>query len=221
MRSTSLLLTMAVGLSWTSGLRAQQGATTEVVGTAYVGEGCSECEGDHDAEFRSKVRERWSKFHHRFREAHRWPEPYNHMARASVRDMLAAQVTKGWTRETTLYDYHFDAESNHLTSAGRRRLQYIAEQVRPERRFIYVQAGSDEAETQDRLAEVRNEACAAIGADNCPPISAVHQYSRGARADELNRIRELWITSTPTPRIPKNVGGGIGAGMGGGGGAGR
>jgi hypothetical protein len=218
MRSTSLLLAAALGLSWAGGLHADDEATH---GEAYVVEGdCNECAQERDAELRSKFRRHWHKFHYRFREAHRWPEPYNFMARASVREMLDAQVTKGWTRETTLYDHHFEPGSNRLSSAGRRRLQYITQQVRPERRFIYVQAGSDPADTQDRLAEVRNEACAAIGAENCPPISAVHQHSRGARADELTRIRELWIESTPEPRIPKNSGG-MSAGIGGGGGGGR
>jgi hypothetical protein len=218
MRPTSLLLATALGLAWTSALMAQHDVTSES-GTAYVDGSCSECEGRHDAEFRSRVHEHWSKFCHEFREAHRWPEPYNYMARASVREMLNAQVTKGWTRETTLYDHHFEPGTNHLSSAGRRRLQYITQQVRPEHRFIYVQAGAEPADTQDRLAEVRNEACAVIGAENCPPIAAVNQFSRGARADEMTRIRELWITSTPTPRIPKNSGGfGGGASAGGGGG---
>lgn len=218
MRPTSLLLATALGLAWTSALLAEHGVSVES-GHAYVDGSCSECDYDGKRSLRSKMRERWHRFQSGFREAHRWPEPYNHMARASVREMLDAQVTKGWTRETTLYDHHFEPGSNRLSSAGRRRLQYITQQVRPERRFVYVQAGTEPADTQDRLAEVRNEACAVIGAENCPPITAVNHFSRGARADEMTRIRELWISSTPEPRIPKGSGGGFG--MGGGAGGGR
>jgi hypothetical protein len=66
-------------------------------------------------------------FSHKYHHAHYWPYPYNCEDRDFVRSLSAQQVANGWVSHTTLYDYHFDAETHKLNNSGNLKLKWILE----------------------------------------------------------------------------------------------
>jgi hypothetical protein len=155
--------------------------------------------------------------------AHYWPYPLTCQDRGSIYAMLAAQAANGWVAETTLYDQHFDAETNTLNEAGRMQLRWILLHAPPEYRAAFVAATDDPQASQVRLASVQGVATEMTGPDNLPRIELRTTQQLGTSAQDMDLIRRKWISTIPTPRIPyKSViggttpaGGGGAAGTGG------
>lgn len=55
-----------------------------------------------------------------------WPQRYNYTARRAVIDGFAPQVQNGHVLDQTIWNYHFDANSDKLTPGGMQKLDYIA-----------------------------------------------------------------------------------------------
>ena len=138
---------------------------------------------------------------HRYHTAHYWPDPYRWQDRMSVRDHLMAQVNNGWITNTTLYDQHFDPETQELNDAGRVHLRWILLYAPPQRRTPWVQAGDVASASQTRLASVQNEATAMVGAGNCPAICLRVAQAYGQPAQEVDLVRRSYLTTIPEPRI--------------------
>jgi len=138
---------------------------------------------------------------HRYHTAHYWPDPWRWMDRMSVRNHLATEVDAGWLTNTTLYDQHFDPETQELNDAGRVHLRWILLYAPPQRRRPWVQAGDAAQASQTRLASVQGEATAIIGAANCPPIMLRVCQPYGAPAQEVDLVRRSYLTTIPEPRI--------------------
>jgi hypothetical protein len=137
---------------------------------------------------------------HRYHTAHYWPDPYRWQDRSSVRGHIAAQTAAGWLTNTTLYDQHFDAETQELNDAGRVHLKWILLFAPPQRRTPWVQMADSADLSQIRLASVQAEAAAMTG--NCaPPIMLRVCQPYGASAQEVDLIRRAYLASIPTPRI--------------------
>lgn len=175
--------------------------------TVIVEGTCSDCEHESDCDecgggIREGIKNRVRRFKAKYREVHNWPKPYTEMAATSVQTMLAAQVQKGWTRATTLQDYHFDPETHELNRAGRIHLNEIARHTPLERRFIFIEATDDASDTQTRVADVRRTVCAWVGEKNVPPLQVVQTPAYGAKAEEMKIERERFLGSIPTPRLP-------------------
>ena len=158
---------------------------------------------------------------HTYHAAHYWPHPYGIYDRQSVRDFVTAQEEAGWTQATTLYDYHFDRDSQTLNRAGRIQLNWIMRAVPASRRLLYVQAGASTTASQYRMASVQNEAKEALG-DMAPPVILRVTSPLGRPAIEIDQIQRADRDSQPVPRIsPPSNGIGLtgGAGNAGGGAA--
>lgn len=95
---------------------------------------------------------------HKFHHAHYWPYPYNDMDRQIVRDTLAQQTSGGWVLATTLHDYHFNAETNELNSAGRSHLYWIMTSVPAQFRTVFVAHGLSPQVDEVRVATVDRSA---------------------------------------------------------------
>src|SRR3990170_35153 len=74
-----------------------------------------------------------------------WPEPYTSIAKEEVRAPIDIQVANARVVEQTLWDYHFEPNSERLNSTGRQRLRWIAPQAQDTYPVIYV-AAIDDAE---------------------------------------------------------------------------
>ena len=151
-------------------------------------------------------------FSHRYHAAHYWPWPYNCADRSYIAEVTNRQVANGWIAETTLYDYHFDPETQQLNQSGLLHLRWIMENATDMHRVAWVQAGMSTDQSQVRLASVESEAIMMVGAENVPPIMLRVCSPFGRPASEILQIRSGEIESMPLPRLeytsPNSSGGG-------------
>ncbi|MCH8829973.1 MAG: hypothetical protein IID45_10395 [Planctomycetes bacterium] len=137
---------------------------------------------------------------HRFHGAHYWPHPYNCWDREHLRQISDIQTANGWTRETTLYDYHFD-DKNTLNHSGLLHLKWILQTIPKNRRFVWVQTADDREISKTRLQDVKATATAMIGEKNLPPILLRISQPLGRPTREVDLIFTLEMKSFPSPRI--------------------
>jgi hypothetical protein len=156
-------------------------------------------------------------FCHRYHTAHYWPDPYRWQDRGSVRAHFAIQAAAGWTTNTTLYDQHFDQETQELNEAGRVHLKWILLYAPPQRRYPWVQTADTQQSNQARLASVQAEATALVGA-NCPAIALRICQPYGGSAQEVDLVRRSYLESIPVPRVSYTAQQGSSTGSSGGGG---
>lgn len=136
---------------------------------------------------------------HKFHHAHYWPYPYNDTDRQIVRDTLAQQTAGGWVLATTLHDYHFNAETNELNSAGRSHLYWIMTSVPAQFRTVFVAHGLSPQVDEVRVATV--DRSAREFGEQVPPVVMRHSFPSGRPADEADTIRRLELQSWPAQRI--------------------
>ena len=141
-------------------------------------------------------------FCHTFHSAHYWPLPYVCQDRAFVSGVWNDQIANGWIAETTIYDYHFDPDTNELTRPGRAHVRWILEVVPENRRMIFLQATPDSVLNQIRQENVRNAAMELAGNTAVPAIIVRTTRPLGRPAREVQEIRAKEIGSLPVPRLP-------------------
>ena len=137
----------------------------------------------------------------RFHASHYWPHPYDCQDRQYLKTALHAQVKNGWISESTLYDYHFDSETNELTRPGRLHLRWILLHVPEEFRVAWVQSTVEADAGRTRIDSVREVAMTLVGEEKIPPIMMRATTPTGSSAEEAVSIRRDWLGSMPVPRI--------------------
>lgn len=166
-------------------------------------------------------------FSHTFYSQHYWPLPYTCQDRESVKQVMEVQTGLGWQEETTLYNRHFDSQTNALTRAGELQLEYILRDVPVERRSVWVQSTFSGEADQVRLASVRSAMAQRVPETAEIPLAVRECREVGRPAAEVEVISSLYRSSMPTPRLgsmmssgggqPQSAGGaGASAGMAGG-----
>ena len=157
---------------------------------------------------------------HTFHAAHYWPYPYDEQDRALVKSIWDNQIANGWNNATTLYDYHFDPETQELTQPGQNHVRWIMEKAPSNRRVAYVQSTYDHGTDQVRLAGVRSYVNHYTGSGKViPPVLLRQTTPVGRPAGEIEAIRQAELGSIPSPRISLAISGGSAVGGGGGGGS--
>jgi hypothetical protein len=145
---------------------------------------------------------------HIYHAEHYWPWPYLCTDRENVLSMSRMQEANGWLSETTLYDYHFNAETNELTVPGKLHLKWILEYVPPSYRTVWVQPVEDPALSQTRMANVRATAARLVSQANLPTIAFRPAMAPGRPAIEVDSIRRKELETIPSPRIAFEAGAG-------------
>ena len=143
---------------------------------------------------------------HIYHAEHYWPWPYMCTDRQVVLDMTRTQEANGWLCETTLYDYHFNAETNELTVPGKLQLKWILENVPASYRTVWVQQAEDPAVSQQRMTNVRTVAARLVSQPNLPTIAFRPATAPGRPAIEVDSIRRKELESIPNPRIAFEAG---------------
>lgn len=143
---------------------------------------------------------------HRYHTAHYWPDPYRWNDRSSVRAHLESARGAGWMTATTLYEQHFDPNTNELNEAGRMHIRWIMLHVPANRRATWVQAGDTAQVSQARLASVQVAANRVFGND-CPAVMLRVCEPYGASAQEVDLVRRAYLSSWPVPRLPVKASG--------------
>jgi len=148
----------------------------------------------------------WNSFWHPHRVAyHRnnaWPQPFTE---DSVRQATAPfEVMKhnGWRMYNTVGNELFREGDGALMVAGRNRVVWIASQAPADRRVVYVLRGASPAETDARVASVR-ETLATVQIAGPPPQIMITEIepttTSGAWVTQINRD---WMEVLPEPRLP-------------------
>jgi hypothetical protein len=147
---------------------------------------------------------------------HYWPWPYMCTDRQVVLDMTHIQEANGWLSETTLYDYHFSAETNELTVPGKLQLKWILENVPANFRTVWVQQTEDPGISQTRINSVRTVAGRLVNQANVPTIAFRPGTAPGRPAIEVDTIRRKELETMPSPRVAFEAGAANSSGAGGG-----
>ena len=138
---------------------------------------------------------------HIYHSQHYWPLPYVCQDRQAVRDMIDMQVSLGWQEETTIYNRHFDANTNMLTRAGELHLELIVYVVPQERRAVYVQSTHNSEMDAVRL-EIVNTAFSALSVgDTHIPITIRECQEQSRAALEVQAINSMYNSTSPSPRL--------------------
>ncbi|MFV0442743.1 MAG: hypothetical protein ACK5Q5_04130 [Planctomycetaceae bacterium] len=147
------------------------------------------------------------KFHHNVA----WPHPYVDMDRQSIKQVEQMQVANGWEQSTTLYDYHFEPETNELNSSGRKHLMWIATSVPPEFRVVFVQQSLLIPESNPvRISSVQSALASAQMQLPVMPRIATPPGTPAVDVDAVFQYRRDNLT--PSPVLQGSSGGGGGGG---------
>lgn len=157
---------------------------------------------------------------HVYHSQHYWPHPYAAQDSLAVHRMIDTQTALGWQDQTTLYDRHFDQNTQSLNTAGRLQLEYILFTVPPQRRSVYVQATHSSDGDEIRRASVAEAAAQLSPGQNPADITIRSCEEFGRPAAEVASIAQQYLQSTPVPRISSGSGGGFSGGSRGGSGGG-
>ncbi len=130
-----------------------------------------------------------------------WPDPYRWQDRTNMRASMNAQVDRGWLTTQTLYDQHFDPETNELNLAGRHHLTWILQYAPPQRRQPYVQAATTQAASDVRVATAQAAAVNIVGA-GAPPVQLRICQPYDGSGVEAEKIRRDFLDQSPSPRLP-------------------
>ena len=133
---------------------------------------------------------------HIYHAEHYWPWPYMCTDRQYIFDVVRTQEANGWLTETTLYDYHFNAETHELTVPGKIQLKWILENVPPSYRTVWVQQAEDPAVSEQRINNVRAFANRLVNPSNMPQIAFRPALAPGARPSKsIRSVARNWSRS--------------------------
>ncbi|MGV3485925.1 MAG: hypothetical protein ACO1RT_16030 [Planctomycetaceae bacterium] len=131
-----------------------------------------------------------------------WPQPFTD---DSVRQTIAPfEVMKhnGWRLHNTIGHELFREGDGALLASGHRRVNWIASQAPADRRVIYVLRGRSAAETEARLASVR-DTLSRVQINGPAPQLMITEIepttASGAWATQINRD---WLEALPPPKLP-------------------
>lgn len=144
----------------------------------------------------------WHGVHVGYARNNAWPDPFNEIDAAQVILPFERMKANGWRMHNTIGHELFRQGDGALLAAGHRKVHWIATQAPQTRRAVHVLRGSSPAETEARLASVRNT-LDKINYQGPEPEILVTDIepatSSGAIATKINR--EM-IENLPEPRLP-------------------
>ncbi|MDA1017232.1 MAG: hypothetical protein O3A00_22590 [Planctomycetota bacterium] len=138
---------------------------------------------------------------HVFHANHYWPYPYKCDDRRYVRDIMESHAASGWVEATTLYDYHFEEDSNELTHTGRNHLYWILKHVPAQRQMTFIEQLPDAQMNQERMENVKLAAADLMGEEHVPAIMLRLTSPYGRPASEVDAMRRKEIATLRSPRI--------------------
>ncbi len=151
-------------------------------------------------------RDSWNGFWHRceldyLRNAH-WPQPFVYPDREAVRAPFITMAAKGWQRQNTLGDYHFDPNTHELNHAGQLRVRAIAAQTSPERRAVFVYRGATPEITSTRVDSVQRHVVSVVPQGELPAVLDTGVPPVERPGDQIDQIQTRVLTSMPEPVLP-------------------
>ncbi len=149
----------------------------------------------------------WHRFHVDYQRNNAWPHPFREMDAMQTRSPFEVQKMNGWRLNNTISHELFREGDGALTYAGQRQLVQITTNVPPEHRAVFVVRGANQAETDARVAAVKNSLERMNhGEESIPQIMVIDRApatSSGALASAINRA---WMEELPAPKLPADEG---------------
>jgi hypothetical protein len=147
----------------------------------------------------------WHGVHVDYQRVNAWPQPFTDMDARQARAPFEVMKQNGWRAHNTIGHELFHDDTAVLTTAGNRRVLWIATHAPLNRRTIYVLQGRTPAETEARLASVQQTLAglhqrgseAQVLVTDIEPATAP-----GAWATSINR---QWMSELPAPKLPSTT----------------
>ena len=140
-----------------------------------------------------------------FRRNNCWPRPFVWKDREATRTPFVVMANKGWQRENTLGEFHFDQDTGKLNEPGRLRVYWIVNQELPQRHVILVHRAMRTEETEARIDSVQKWTARIVSSGTLPPVLETNIPAPGRAAEEVDHIRVEYLKSMPAPRLPANA----------------
>lgn len=154
----------------------------------------------------------WHGLHVGYYRNHAWPDPFTEADAAQVVIPFDVMKANGWRMHNTIGHDLFRDGDGALLASGHKRVHWIATQAPPTRRTVYVLRGDTQAETDARVAAVR-QTLTSLPTDAPPPEVMITDVepaaSSGAWATKINRE---WLEHLTAPRLPQVSASGISGG---------
>ncbi|MEZ5943886.1 MAG: hypothetical protein R3C18_21020 [Planctomycetaceae bacterium] len=139
---------------------------------------------------------------HKYYDAHFWPNPYNLEDRRVVRGVMQTQVDNGWLAATTLYHYHFDADTNALNSSGQQHLYWLLTHAPVQYRLANVASDVDSTVNSKRVESVEREINRLLGQSASIPVLLRVGDPVGTPADQVQNVFTQAESARSAPAIP-------------------
>jgi len=126
-----------------------------------------------------------------------WPERYTSVARQEVLEPFAAQAMNGAVIDNTVWNYHFEPQTDRLTPAGLEKIDYLVRRRPGPETHLFVQTARDLAyapEAADKLVADR------IALDT-KRMAAVKKYF-ATQAAAKGVIPDVQVIDPADPSIP-------------------
>jgi len=140
-----------------------------------------------------------------------WPDPFAEADAMQVVAPFEVMKHNGWRLHNTMGHELFRQGDGALLAAGSNRVRWIATQAPDSRRQVFVLRGRTEAETEARVASVR-ETIASVNMPGPPPAVMITEIeppsASGAWATQINRA---WMQELPSPKLPSTSASGTAA----------
>lgn len=137
-----------------------------------------------------------------------WPRQYSGPARRGICQSTELMTANGWRRHNLLGKYHFAPNGEELNEAGRLKAEWILTQAPPSRRTIYVQRGSEAAQTAGRIDSVQQYAASMTQAAGAADVQETHVRDDGYPAGAVDAVFTGFQANRPVPALPTAAGGG-------------
>ncbi len=131
-----------------------------------------------------------------------WPEPFIYPDRDAVRAPFTTMAAKGWQRQNTLGDYHFDPNTHQLNSAGQMRIRWIATQAPHDRRAVLVYRGANPEITAMRIDSVQRHMVSIVPQGELPAVFDTTTPPAERAGEYIDQIQTRFTSGIPNPVLP-------------------
>lgn len=131
-----------------------------------------------------------------------WPQPFSEADAMQTMAPFDVMKRNGWREHNTIGNELFRQGDGALLAAGHNRVKWIATQCPDMRRGIFVLRGRTEAETQARVASVRQTVASLNVAGTLPHVTVTNIVPgtvAGARATKISRDA---LEQQASPKLP-------------------
>lgn len=132
-----------------------------------------------------------------------WPDPFNEVDAMEVVTPFEIMKNNGWKLHNTIGHELFRDGDGALLASGSNRVRTIVQTSPDARRSIYVLRGTTPAETDARVASVRQSLVSLNMPGPTPSVMVTDVASPTASGAWAGKIGREWLNSMPKPELPQ------------------